>query len=189
MMVTFTRCIVLGSSLLLACVGDSTVGGDSGVDASGSDANGDATPLDASDAGDGASSPEGGDAACGFQGMSLHANCTQTSCLHATDVTCESSPSACGGANGKVLDCGSTGDCDASACCLAASLSGTTACPSVVDVGLTSPVTVCSANTSKACAGGQIQVCASSAECFSGTCHDAVFNFNGMKLVHFGTCR
>ena len=191
MRATFARSIKLASCLLVACVGDSTVEGDSGVDAStNAESGADATQVDASDASnasDGAT--DGGDVNCVSQNASLHANCTQTSCLHATDITCETSPSSCGGASGKTLDCGSTGDCDASACCLAATLSGTAACPSEVAVGLTSPVTVCSTNVSKACAGGQVQVCVTTAECASGTCEDTVFNVNGTKDVHFGTCR
>jgi hypothetical protein len=34
-----------------------------------------------------------------------------------------------------------------------------------------------------------VQICVTSAECFTGTCQDTVFDFNGTKSVHFGTCQ
>jgi hypothetical protein len=192
-MMTCARSVALASSLLLACVGDSTVTGpdaSSGTDGGdGGDATTDAG-VDAADASDAATNGDG-EAGCGTQPFAkLNANCAQTSCLHATQTTCVQNASTCETGGGKPLDCGSTSDCSSYACCLAATLTATPGCPNDVSVGgLTGAATVCSTNTSMACASNQIQVCVTSAECFTGTCQDTVFDFNGMKVVHFGTCR
>jgi hypothetical protein len=193
MMVTFTRNITLASCVLVACVGDSSGnGGDGGSDASMNDGSGnDATAQDASDASDGATASDGGDPGCDAQSFpDLNAGCPQmTTCLFKTGLMCEATPSACGGAFGKTLECGSKADCTStqSDCCLAAGVTGSAGCPSVVTVAA-SPVTVCSTDSSKTCVG-KVQVCVSNAECTSGTCQDTVFSFNGAKVVYFGTCR
>jgi hypothetical protein len=135
----------------------------------------------------------GGDAGgCGTAPFpNLTTNCTQVSCLHATQITCETSVGACQTTmGGRPLDCGSTADCDAAACCVNSTITVATGCPNVAPLGAATTITACSTNTLKQCAGGQAQVCLTSAECFGGlTCEDAVFDVNGTKAVHFGVCR
>ena len=186
----FAASVLAVASLLLGCVGDSAPEPDASTDATAdvaaeaaSDGGLDAPSSDAADA--------AGDAGCGAPPFAqLTGNCAQTACLHATQITCETSPNACNTSGGRPLGCGTVGDCSSYACCLGPSITPKPGCPLDAPVnGLTNPVTTCSTNTSKACPGNQLQVCVTSAECFSGICQDTVFDFNGSQLVHFGTCR
>lgn len=173
---------------LVGCVGDTT-GADAGPDAGADVAPADVTQSDVTPPPD--AGADGSDAAsCPPPAASLTSGCTTTACLHATQITC-GNPSQCTAVSGgRQLLCGDNSDCDGSACCVAAASVSTPGCPNVVSYGATSNIgTRCTTNTTRACPSTDVQVCLTTADCFSGTCQGAVFDINGMKNVKLGICQ
>jgi hypothetical protein len=176
--------------LLGGCVGDATSGGDAGVDASNdvvtADVQGDVATSDAgTDASDAGSCPP--------PSTSLTANCSSpmVACLRQSQADCESA-SSCTYPAARQLLCGSVADCDGgAACCTVMTTITSTGCPQVLTYNGTigNVATKCSAANNKQCAGGDHQVCLTTAECATGTCNGAVWDVNGSKVVSFGVCQ
>jgi len=174
---------------------------DGGADASGDgssnlDASADGGPADASDDDPylGDATPLG-DGACStppFASLTSTCGTSAINCMSDKGVQCVGDAGACVGIDGyntgRVIECGTPGDCGGLFCCLNSTISFTPGCPNNAAFGADTRLTNC-APSDAGCYG--IRICRIDADC-AGTghkCTDTVYGGDDQgEPVHFGIC-